>query len=114
MIASMQLPPAAPDGGGGGGDGAAAGGGGAPPPRAKKKAKVPDNPLTQAGYGEEFDVVVELDPKEYMSSTMTVRMRRNAPTGYPECVSGATVARIANGAHRLAIARTDGAYGTRR
>ena len=40
---------AAPDGGGGGGDGAAAGGGGALPPRAKKKAKVPDNPLTQAG-----------------------------------------------------------------
>jgi hypothetical protein len=59
----MQLPPAAPNGGGGGGDGAAAGGGGAPPPRAKKKAKVPDNPLTQAGYGEEFGVVVELDPK---------------------------------------------------
>ena len=59
----MQLPPAAPDGGGGGGDGAAAGGGGALPPRAKKKAKVPDNPLTQAAYGEEFGVVVELDPK---------------------------------------------------
>ena len=78
------------DGGGGGGDAAAAGGGGAPPPRAKKNVKVPDNPLTQAGYGEEFDVVVELDPKEYMSSTMTVRMRRNAPTGYPECVSGAS------------------------
>ena len=74
----MQLPPAAPNGGGGGGDGAAAGGGGAPPPRAKKKARVPDNPLTQAGYGEEFDVVVELDPKVYMSSSTTVRMRRNA------------------------------------
>ena len=26
------------------------------------------DPPTQAGYGEEFDVVVELDPKEYMSS----------------------------------------------
>ena len=61
------------DGGGSGGDGTAAGGGGAPPPQANRKAKIPGNPLTQAGCGEEFDVVVELDPEEYMSSTMHLK-----------------------------------------
>ena len=65
-------------------DGAAGMAGARPPP--KKKAKVPDDPFTRAGYGETFEVKIELDPKEYSQPSLTVRMRRNATTGYPECV----------------------------
>ena len=87
----MHLPAGMPadDGvGRDGGDGAAgvpAGTAGARPPP-KKKAKVPDGPFTRAGYGEAFEVKIELDSKDYSEPSLAVRMRRNATTGYPECV----------------------------
>ena len=53
--------------------------------RRRQKYLPTADPFTRAGYGEAFEVKIELDPKDYSEPSLAVRMRRNATTGYPEC-----------------------------
>ena len=72
----------APDGGG-----TAASSSEGRPKKKGKAAPTPDDPLHRAGFGEEFEVTVDgLDQAEYSAPSVTIRMKRNAATGFPECL----------------------------